>query len=26
LNPRFDDKLFHFQVPSGAEVVEAEKN
>jgi outer membrane lipoprotein carrier protein len=26
LNPRFDDKLFHFQAPSGAEVVEAERN
>ncbi|HEX3748688.1 MAG TPA: outer membrane lipoprotein chaperone LolA [Bryobacteraceae bacterium] len=26
LNQRFDDKLFHFQVPKGAEVVEAEKN
>jgi len=25
LNPRFDDKLFHFQPPSGAEVVEAQK-
>ena len=26
LNPKLDDKLFHFQVPSGAELVEAEKN
>lgn len=26
LNPRLDDKLFRFQVPSGAEVVEAGKN
>jgi outer membrane lipoprotein carrier protein len=26
VNPKLDDKLFHFQVPSGAEVVEAAKN
>jgi outer membrane lipoprotein carrier protein len=26
LNPKLDDKLFHFQVPSGADVVEADKN
>jgi outer membrane lipoprotein carrier protein len=26
LNPKLDDKLFHFEVPSGAELVEAEKN
>lgn len=26
LNPKQDDKLFHFQVPSGADVVEADKN
>ena len=26
LNPKLDDKLFRFQVPNGAEVVEAEKN
>jgi len=25
LNPRFDDQLFHFHVPNGAEVVEAQK-
>lgn len=26
LNPKLDDKLFRFQVPGGAEVVEADKN
>ena len=26
LNPQLDDKLFRFQMPSGAELVEAEKN
>ena len=26
VNPSLDDKLFHFQVPKGAEVVEAAKN
>ena len=26
MNPKLDDKLFQFQVPKGAEVVEAEKN
>jgi outer membrane lipoprotein-sorting protein len=26
LNPPLDDKLFRFQMPSGAELVEAEKN
>jgi outer membrane lipoprotein carrier protein len=26
LNPRLEDKLFRFQAPSGAEVVEADKN
>jgi outer membrane lipoprotein carrier protein len=26
LNPKLDDKLFHFQPPSGVEIVEAEKN
>jgi outer membrane lipoprotein carrier protein len=26
VNPALDDKLFHFQVPKGAEVVEADKN
>jgi outer membrane lipoprotein carrier protein len=26
VNPRLDDNLFHFRVPSGAEVVEADKN
>ncbi len=26
VNPALDDKLFHFQVPNGAEVVEADKN
>ena len=26
VNPTLDDKLFHFQVPNGAEVVEAGKN
>jgi outer membrane lipoprotein carrier protein len=26
VNPAFDDKLFHFQVPKGAEVVEVAKN
>jgi outer membrane lipoprotein carrier protein len=26
MNPKLDDKLFHFQPPTGAEVVEADKN
>jgi outer membrane lipoprotein carrier protein len=26
MNPKLDDKLFHFQPPNGAEVVEADKN
>jgi outer membrane lipoprotein carrier protein len=26
VNPKLEDKLFHFQVPKGAEVVEAAKN
>ena len=26
VNPKLDDKLFHFQVPNGADVVEADKN
>jgi outer membrane lipoprotein-sorting protein len=26
MNPKLDDKLFQFQVPKGAEVVEAGKN
>ena len=26
VNPKLDDKLFRFQVPTGAEVVEADKN
>ena len=26
VNPKLDDKLFHFEVPSGAEVVEADKD